>query len=211
MPARILMRPPIPRRPPRQPRRDRLRTGTADAHRRLEHLLESAGCFASLDGYRRYLWRIAPLQAALEGALETAGAGALLPDWPRRRKASLILADLRALGGLPAPPLRPFPGLAGWRAGDALGALYVLEGATLGGAVLARRLGDLGLCRERGGRFLDPYGEERGRMWRLFLEALENTPLAPEQEGALLPRARAVFALFAEQVAAPLAEAEAAA
>ncbi len=206
------MRPPIPRTPPWQPRRGRLRAGTAEAHRRLDHLLDSAGCFASLDGYRRYLRRIAPLQAALEGALEAAGAEALLPDWPRRRKASLIAADLRALGGPPPAPLpRPFPGLAGWRAGDVLGTLYVLEGATLGGAVLARRLGDLGLRRERGGRFLDPYGEERGRMWRLFLEALEETPLAPKEEAALLPRARAVFALFVEQVAAPLAEAGAAA
>jgi len=191
-----------------RPRRDRLRRATGALHEGLEARLEAAGSFGSTDGYARYLGAVAPLYAALEGTLDAAGAGRLLPDWPRRRKAGLIRADLRALGaaGTDVPDLCPGSGASlpqPWHAGAVLAALYVLEGATLGGAVLARRMVCLGVTRERGAAFLDPYGPDRGGMWRCFLHALEGAALTPEEEGDLGPQAAAVFALFAARVAAP--------
>lgn len=192
-------------------RRDRLRRATGAAHAALEARLEAGGCFDSLHGYARYLGAMAPLYAALEDALHDAGAGRLLPDWPRRRKAGLLRADLCALGatapaiargalgagaGVAAPP---------WHAGAVFAALYVSEGATLGGAVLARRVLRLGLTRERGAAFLDPYGPDRGAMWRGFLGILEGAALTPGEEEELGPRAAAVFALFATRIAAPAA------
>lgn len=190
------------------PRRDRLRRASGVLHQDLEARLEAAGSFDSLDGYARHLGAVAPLYAALEGTLDAAGAGRLLPDWPRRRKAGLIRADLRALGatetdaglphrasdaGLPKP----------WHAGAVFAALYVLEGATLGGVVLARRVLRFGATRERGAASLDPYGPDRGAMWRGFLDALEGAALTPEEEADLGPRAAAVFALFAARIPAP--------
>ena len=48
-----------------------------------------------------------------------------------------------------------------------LGALYVLEGATLGGQVLRREMAQrLGVNADNGGAFLDVYGAETGRRWR---------------------------------------------
>lgn len=190
------------------PRRDRLRRASGVLHDDLEARLAAAGCFDSLDGYARYLCAIAPLYAALEGMLDAAGAGRLLPDWPRRRKAGLIRADLRALGvaGTDTRVLHPIldAGLPEpWHAGAVFAALYVMEGATLGGAVLARRMLRFGATRERGAAFLDPYGPDRGAMWRGFLDALEGAALTPEEEGDLGPRAAAVFALFAARIAAP--------
>ncbi|MDO9713311.1 biliverdin-producing heme oxygenase [Paracraurococcus lichenis] len=189
-------------------RRDRLRRATSAQHAALEARLEAGGCFDSLDGYARYLGAMAPLYAALEDALHAAGAGRLLPDWPRRRKAGLVRADLRALGARAPAIARVASGAeagamaALWHAGVVFAALYVLEGATLGGAVLARRVLRLGLTRERGAAFLDPYGLDRSTMWQGFLRALEGAELTPEEEGDLGPRSAAVFDLFAARVAA---------
>lgn len=192
------------------PRRDRLRHATGTLHGGLETRIEAAGSFDSTDGYVRHLDAVAPLYAALEGMLDAAGAGRFVPDWPQRRKAGLIRADLRALGaatGTDVPVPCPASGaglpLTPRHAGAVFGALYVLEGATLGGAVLARRVLRLGLTRERGAASLDPYGPDRGAMWRGFLGALEGAALTPEEEGDLGPWAAAVFALFAARIPAP--------
>jgi heme oxygenase len=175
-------------------RHERLRSATAAAHRGLEAILGKSGCFASASGYRRYLQAVAPLYAALEATLDAAHAALLLPDWPRRRKRALIPAELRT--GTPGEHLVLDPPSA-WSAGDVFGALYVLEGATLRGAVLARRLRDLGALASRTACLLDPYGSERGAMWRAFLERLEAVILTRQGEAALCPRAVATFALFA--------------
>jgi heme oxygenase len=49
---------------------------------------------------------------------------------------------------------------------------YVLEGSTLGGAVLLERVAPLGVTAARGGSFLASYGAERARMWHAFLHTL---------------------------------------
>ncbi len=55
---------------------------------------------------------------------------------------------------------------------EALGALYVLEGATLGGRIIRRELAVRGASLT-GLEFLDPYGEAAGDRWRSFLAVLE--------------------------------------
>lgn len=172
-------------------RHRRLKIATADAHRALEADLVSAGFFAGRPGYAAYLERLHPLQAALEGRLEAAGAGRLLADWPRRRKAGRIAADLAALG---RPKAAIVPAGA-WRlrsAGAVFGVLYVLEGATLGGAILARRLRDSGV--PAGAlSYLASYGRERGRMWRGYLAALEAVRLGADGEADLVAAALSTF------------------
>ncbi len=69
-----------------------------------------------------------------EKALDGAGIGTLLPDWPSRRRSHLLVADLAELG-LPVPdgeilPVSGIPSLLGW--------VYVLEGSRLGGNILRR-------------------------------------------------------------------------
>ncbi|SDE30661.1 Heme oxygenase [Belnapia rosea] len=140
--------------------------------------------------------------------LDDTGAGRWLLDWPRRRKAGLIRADLRALGvdEPEASPVHaavadalPFP----WHAGAVLAVLSVLEGAKLGGAVLARRVAHLGLTRDHGASSFDPYGADRGAMWHEYLRTLQDAELAPNEEAEFGPCAAATFALFAVRVPAP--------
>jgi heme oxygenase len=56
---------------------------------------------------------------------------------------------------------------------EALGALYVLEGSTLGGRTILRALRSQGVSTD-GLDFLDPYGKDAGVNWRTFLRVLER-------------------------------------
>lgn len=62
---------------------------------------------------------------------------------------------------------------------EAIGALYVLEGATLGARVLLPRLRRAGvLPGATGSRYLDAYGNDAGRMWESFCTNLQALPQA---------------------------------
>jgi heme oxygenase len=87
-----------------------------------------------------------------------------VPDWPERRRAELLRSDLRELG-IDIPPPLPAPVLIGNAA--LLGALYVLEGSRLGGALLKRSLPDIAPKRFLGAA--QPPGS-----WRKLLELLDD-------------------------------------
>lgn len=196
-PEKAAARPILSHSPDR--RRATLRHATAGPHEAVEAILREAGCFVSAAGYRRYLHAVAPVYAGIEAALEAAGAGNRLPDWPARRKLPLIRREIGPSAVTGPAPDEPAP----WSAGDILGALYVTEGATLGGALLLRGMRDRGIAMPAP-CLLDPYGAGRGRMWRGFLAQLEAAALTPSEEDAMRRRAGAAFALFHHAVA-PLA------
>lgn len=168
----------------------RLRAATAEAHDALERDLDWQGRVATLDGYRVLLARLRGFHAVYEPAIATGLSDETFLA-PRRRLAALD-ADLSALGldaaaraALPAPPA---PRLAG--EGAAFGALYVLEGSTLGGLVIGRHVG--GLHGE--GVPLAYYagrGREAGPLWRTFRERLDG--LAAGQEAAAFAAGVATF------------------
>jgi len=93
-----------------------------------------------------------------------------------RLKVPFLVRDLAALASnleeLPRLPCcTSLPRLES--VSEALGCLYVLEGATLGGKIIARRLKDV-LPRDalRGCSFFESYGEHVGQMWSAFLRVL---------------------------------------
>ncbi len=189
-----------------------LRGGTRDLHDRAEAAFVLGGPGVTRAEYVAVLARLlafyAPAERALEAwapALDASGL-ALAP----RRKAPLLRRDLRALDpGFPrhAEPAFRLPDPA-----HALGALYVLEGATLGGQLLRRRLAPaLGLTAEHGLAFLTGYGADVGPMWRAFGEALGRFEggLADGARAAAtasaVAGARATFAAFERWVVAPTA------
>lgn len=99
-----------------------------------------------------------------------AHAAALGPAWQldQRYRAHLLLEDLTALGHpappalCPAlPPLRTRPQL--------LGAMYVLEGSTLGGQVIARQLAKAGIA---GRAYFTGRAERTGPLWKAFCQQL---------------------------------------
>jgi heme oxygenase len=100
-------------------------------------------------------------------------AGGRIPgiDYKERRKAPQIARDLRAI--TPHVRLEELPLCTGLphlnTAEQALGCLYVLEGATLGGQIISRQLREsLGIAAEDGAAFYNGYGSDTGRQWKSF-------------------------------------------
>lgn len=151
---------------------ERLRRHTGAAHAALERALAAERCFDSRSGYVRFLERFHLFQSETEEALSSGGAERVIPDWRSRTRAALLAEDLRALGVHPGASVTAAVGARILSAEEVLGTVYVLEGATLGGAVLLRRLAPLGITSRAGGHFLASYGSDRGRMWQQFLRAL---------------------------------------
>jgi heme oxygenase len=147
-----------------------LRAATAIEHERLESRLDVPARCATPAAYRGLLASFWGLYAELEPRLEAARAATgVLPGWSRAEGLGWLAADLDDLGCGPGerrdlPRCTDLPALDGpdrvW------GALYVVEGASLGGGVIAA-----GLARRDPrlpARFFTGHGEQRGRRWHRF-------------------------------------------
>jgi heme oxygenase (biliverdin-IX-beta and delta-forming) len=163
--------------------RSALRAQTADCHAEVDALFGKFNLSETRD-YEAFLRAHARAVPAVEKALEQAGIVELLPDWPERRRTALLLADMSELGELPPPPL-PQPELGSEAA--LWGAVYVLEGSKLGGAMLAKSVPE-----HLPSRYLSPQGA-KGSM-RAFMDRLDSSGI-DDIEGAVAA-ARDVFDLF---------------
>ena len=148
--------------------RDVLRAATQGAHARVDAAFSRFDLTCRED-YADFLTVHARVVPGLEQALDRAGAGALLADWPERRRGGALLADLADLEA-------PIPACAAAQVdfadpSEALGGLYVLEGSRLGGAVLARRVQRSADPRVRGAVRYLAHGERR-RFWPSFVDGL---------------------------------------
>ncbi len=146
----------------------RLRAETRAAHEALEADLDIFRHLASDPGRRRLTRLFHGLHAGAEAVLAPWLAAVPGLDYERRRRGPVLDRDLAHFGE-PAPAPCPMPKPAS-RA-EALGLLYVLEGSTLGGQVIRKRLQRQGQTLD-GVSFLDPYGAETGPRWKSFLEVL---------------------------------------
>src|SRR4051794_35839128 len=144
-----------------------LKAATAEHHQRLERRVDIESRLRSRDAYRALLERFYGFYRPLEARLAPYDH-AFAPN----PKTPLLATDIEALGGAPhalpvagtLPPTSSLP--------DALGVLYVLEGATLGGAVIAKLAERrLGVTRARGGAFFGAYDSRR---WTAFQRVVER-------------------------------------
>jgi len=176
--------------------RKRLKAVTHEVHERLhghDGFAAAASGTISADNYRDLLARLYGFHAAFDDAMERAPA-ALSRDieLPSRARAALLAEDMLGLGvtgatlaQLPRAALTPLCG-----EGEHLGALYVVEGSTMGGVIIARALGAFGDNR----RFYLGHGADHGRLWRVFLARLDT--LEGEAADAAERAAEQVFAAF---------------
>ncbi len=152
----------------------RLRSATATAHTALERDLDWMARVATVEGYRGLLARLHGFHATWEPAI-----GAMLADgafFDPRCRVPALARDLAFLGLSPdgitdLPQARPIP-LPSPAA--AMGALYVLEGSTLGGRVIGRHItATHGLAGE-GLAYYSGHGARTGAMWLAFRARLDT-------------------------------------
>lgn len=112
----------------------------------------------------------------LEGLVQQYVTPEQLPDIRERRKATAILQDLAAIGqsekGIAI--CRQLPEIK--TVSQAFGALYVLEGSTLGGKMIAKMLlkNKVLFLDEKSTTFFAGYKEETGIKWKSFLAVFDR-------------------------------------
>jgi heme oxygenase len=180
--------------------RARLKQATEVAHERLHShdgfAAAAAGTISRAD-YRDLLARLYGFHAPFDARMAQAPAElAAALELPERARAGLIAADLQGLGADPAaiaalPLCAEAPEMR--TEGDYLGALYVVEGSTLGGQLIARAL-EPTVGENR--RFFLGHGGENSRLWRSFVAQLDRLDASPAEAAAAERAALAAFAAF---------------
>ncbi len=172
----------------------RLKDETRDVHESLERDLDLLRPDLTLERYRSVVERLYGFYQPWENIVNPL-LNQHLPSFVEpRTKVPKLAEDLIYLGvrkPRKLPLCKKLPTCAQWP--DVLGALYVTEGATLGGQIISRQLGQmLGLSARRGSAFFSSYGLQVGSMWRSFCSSLQaHTPL--EKEDLVIDAARETF------------------
>lgn len=172
--------------------RSELRESTTALHLQLD---SAVGEFGDRPAYAVFVQKTHRFRAAAEQALANdAEAG-----WQVDAIAGLAGQDLADLD-VPALPHAEFP--AGqWTRESRLGALYVLEGSSLGARLLMRRAEALGMSADFGARHLAHQAGDNKR-WRGFLSELESVPAELHQVAlsAAEDMFRVALALYSETI-----------
>jgi heme oxygenase len=117
-----------------------LRRDTAALHRVLDRapmMRRLLRADLTVEEYVRCLQHLYPAYAAIEHVIDPYLASLPGLRWPERRKTPALVRDLAVFGAKPA--LSPLSFAVRCPA-EAWGALYVIEGATLGGQIISRKL-----------------------------------------------------------------------
>jgi heme oxygenase len=175
---------------------ERLKAGTQQDHREIEALIDPMSNFASLDAYKAHLIKTWGIYQPLEAGLAALDWTAVGIDLVAREKTPLLDEDMRFLGISHVQPDDNKPTLDRANLDFALGCLYVLEGATLGGQVISTYLAKLGIGPENGGRFFNGYGKRTGEMWKSFQATATDYCVTEAQMAEAVSGAKSTFRIF---------------
>jgi len=171
-----------------RPRLALLRQRTRAAHASIERVPGMALLVApdlTLPHYVSVLQHMHAFLSAAEPAIAAAldGLPAAVPLLDGERPRALA-SDLAWLGAPPIAMTRPLPRLETPNA--ALGALYVVEGSSLGGRVIARHVTEsLGMRPGAGGSFYGGLSAEAARIrWAALCDLIESSMSATDAERA---------------------------
>ena len=174
------------------PLRERLRRETRQAHDALDRSLDLMERPLSLPQFTRLLGRFHGLHRAIEPALTAILEPSLMAG---RSKLAALQHDLRlcAAAGHPRPRQPDVPDLPPLTdRADALGALYVIEGSTLGGRLIARHHRQQPDIPADALHYFNVYDGHGGEMWRAVCDIL-NAVDDPTETDRCVRTATAVF------------------
>ncbi len=173
---------------------ERLKIETRPAHDRIETAIDLERRIANREAYKDLLIRFYGFHSAWEkAALETASDKDFFHG---RCKTDLLVKDLKALGmsedeiiRLPqCDSLMPLP-----QPEAVLGSMYVVEGSTLGGAIIAHEVErKLGMTAETGCAYFRSYGRDIAVMWKVFGTKLLAAS-SPETDDVIVETAKKTF------------------
>ena len=156
-----------------------LKEKTFPEHQNLENkLVSKMRSMASINDYSRLLQLFYSYFGGLEKLIHPYINSKELPDLTERRKANLISSDLITLG-IKIPLItrdNELPSIN--NSSEAFGALYVMEGSTLGGQIIKIMVSkQLGIPENYATSFFNGYGNETMKMWTAFQQLLNHDNL----------------------------------
>lgn len=175
----------------------RLKLETHQWHVALESRVDIQRRIQQRDSYRELLAAFYGFYAPLEQRLSAAAVNDEIGlDFSERTKFPWLTNDLQALGADPSstPQCNDLPQLSDGAA--ALGCLYVLEGATLGGRYVTKMLQPLGITASAGGAFFHSYGEATRQKWAEFQAAVVEFSTTEKRAERVVATAVATFQCF---------------
>jgi heme oxygenase len=178
------------------PLAQQLKQQTLAEHLALEDLIvPQIKSVQSINDYAQLLHLFYGFNKPVEEAIQKVITPSILPDITKRQKADLLLKDLEAVNHSDQPSVcNDIPQIQSIE--EAFGALYVMEGSTLGGKSITQMLlkTPVGLQPDQV-HFFNAYGKETGPMWLSFLSQL-NTFNAVQQQAVIIDTARETFIKF---------------
>lgn len=154
-----------------------LKSQTAHQHQRTEDSVDLMREDFSAEDYKKLLARFYAFYKSFEPKMSDAlRENPIELDYENRRNAPRLFGDLKSLG-MSETAISEIESCGDLPALDSrekiFGALYVVEGSTLGGQVISRHLKEkFGFDESSGAAFFSGYGKETGAMWKNFREAI---------------------------------------
>ncbi|GAC1377315.1 MAG: biliverdin-producing heme oxygenase [Hymenobacter sp.] len=151
-------------------------------------------------GTAHFLAKMYGFLVPYETALQQQAAG-FLPAWElaERLRAHLIPEDLELPPADPGLPLCPAMPPLHTRL-QLLGAMYVVEGSTLGGQVITRQLAQAGIPLRA---YFTGYGARTGPRWKAFCQLLTEAAPAEQDQNEIVASACLTFQRLDQWVAQP--------
>ena len=181
----------------------RLKEQTAVEHDRVEQSLPVMSVALDAATYIRTLQRLHGFVLGWERWASQSACPEIQRLLRSRRRSELLLADLLHFSACAPSETYEGPRLSPASLPQVLGAMYVMEGSTLGGQYIARHVESvLALSPGKGDAFFRGYGDATGSMWREIKTAL--TALPDDSEEEVIRAARTLFQDFAAWNEQPL-------
>ena len=179
---------------------ERLKFYTKSNHQSLEGIvMDRINAICTKQDYVLLLKTFYRFVGSFEKAVRDHLDYSLLEDYSRRTKIDYIISDLTWLG----KSLHSFSETTFitkiQSSPDALGALYVLEGSTLGGKIISKIIREkLNFSNNSGLLYFNCYNDQTMDMWRKFKEFLDIQVFTAAQENVIIRSANHTFLKFAE-------------
>jgi heme oxygenase (biliverdin-IX-beta and delta-forming) len=118
------------------------------------------------------------------------------PDFPQRRKAASLVQDMHEMNSEGSGMMcEDLPQIS--RPSESIGALYVLEGSTLGGGIICKLLKkEMGDDAPQSFLFFNSYGEATMEMWMKFKDRINSYSGDAAMQRQMADAANATFIKF---------------
>ncbi|RYD57840.1 MAG: biliverdin-producing heme oxygenase [Sphingobacteriales bacterium] len=175
----------------------RLRSETKEAHQALEKLIiPRIKNIRSNEDYISLLNLFYGYFKPVEGLLYQHLSDKEVPAFSERRKSGSIVNDIQSAGGESTDVVcTNLPSIS--NSNEAMGAMYVMEGSTLGGKIISKMIQQaLSLPTDESVSFFKGYGESSDEMWASFTHALDHHTTDPQQQDQIAEAANNTFVKF---------------